>query len=112
MNYYVKNLPDSVIEGSFSIDRIKELLAADALSMDSLATSDIGEPRNRVLKTPACDWIPVRLICGEGSAQTLNEPDGERTAASRPSFCSTQVSALRIFALLEGVTKVFVTRYE
>ena len=100
MNYYVKAVPDSAIQGPFSAERIQELIATGALSMDSLVTSDIGESRSRVLKTPARDWIPARLICGQGSTQSLEEPDGEQTVTSRPSFFLTQVSVLRIFGLL------------
>ena len=70
MNYYVRKTADSDVQGPFSVEKLKQLLAEGSLSSESLVTADLGEGLESVAKSPKRDWS--QLICIE---DVVGRPD-------------------------------------
>lgn len=64
MKYYIKKRQWAEVEGPFEVAQLNERIAAGLVTRRWMVTSDIGEPRERVILTPKSDWMPIADVQG------------------------------------------------
>lgn len=97
MQYYIQRY--GRVEGPLSVGEINSKMASGLVDLHWLATSDLGEPLENILKAPERDWFPITEIPG---VRGLPHPR-ETPKHARSNACSVAVAVLVIlifFALL------------
>ena len=102
MRYYIRPNRESGIEGPYAVDELNELLSNRELNRDSLATSDLGEPREILALGRECDWFSIRRIPGTPIFERTLPPRPKRMPR-RPSWWLALAMALASFVSAQGM---------
>jgi hypothetical protein len=97
MKYYIQR--HGRVEGPLTVDEINSKLASGVIDSHWLATADLGESLEGILKAPERDWVPLAELPGiAGIKKTSEQP---RQTASHPrSLIATVLLILCFFAAL------------
>jgi hypothetical protein len=96
MKYYIRKSKGSELEGPFGVAQLNDRIAAGIVNSKWIATSDIGESRERVIRTPKSDWLPIADVQGVVGVQRTDSNSEEaselETATHRDDMHSPEIS--------------------
>lgn len=84
MKYYIRRKEGPPILGPFSIEELNAKLTAGEIGKEWVATSDLGESQEELLRTPARDWADITRLQG------ITQPDSLGGEAGGPMTASNQ----------------------
>jgi hypothetical protein len=64
MKYYIRRKEGPPILGPFSIEELNAKLTAGEIGKEWVATSDLGESQEKLLRVPARDWSDITRLQG------------------------------------------------
>ena len=103
MRYYIHSPRDGDIHGPFTAEELVSRVGTGAVPQDSLASSDLGEPMDRLFRHRQCDWFPLWNI---PELQHLFPPVPPEVRVARPvtKTMVLLILSLAAFAIYHGIT--------
>jgi len=89
MQYYIRQDKDADIRGPFTVDELAERLNIGTIPDNSLASSNIGDPIDRLRDYRECDWFPLSQIPELQHLLPPSQPGSEARARPPATMRST-----------------------